>query len=156
MVWFTKKPPRGIAIPKLIIAAHEIGHYLAFREAGITVLRCMIDLAEGGDGFNTVDEPADGQHHGYLVGVMAGVAGERYWCDLYGQRLPDHCRDGTSIRGDSKEFRSHKWAVRRTGEVRGFFSERKAIREAHDLLRDNTKQFRALTELLAVDGELDL
>jgi hypothetical protein len=150
MAWFTKTPPRGIEIPKLIMAAHEVGHFIAFRDAGMPVRRVEIDL-NGDTGFNRVDEPGDNQHHGFLIAVMGGAAGEKLWCDVYGQELPPHCRNGHSYLGDLTEFRSHQ---RRHRETRGL-SWRKAERLARDILRDNNKRFRQLTEQLAVDGELD-
>lgn len=151
MVWFTRKPPRGIEIPKLITAAHEIGHYLAFCESGVPVQRVEIDL-NGDTGFNRVDEPGDNQHHGFLVAVTGGAAGEKLWCDVYGQELPQHCRNGDSYLVDLTDFKTYQ---RHNREVRGL-SWRKAERQARDILRDNAKRFRQLTEQLAVDGALRL
>lgn len=155
MVWFTKKPPVGIHIPDLIRASHEIGHYIAFCEAGARVTQCEIDL-DGDDGFNLVDDPGDDQHFGYLVATMAGAAGERYWCDVYGQKLPAYCRDGTSWSGDRSIFKKHQRKIRRLDPVAYRLSQGKAIRLATAILRDNAKRFRSLTEQLAVDGELQL
>lgn len=154
MVWFTRTPPRGIAIPTLIMAAHEIGHYIAFREADISVLRVEIG-PDGEGGFNSVEDPDFDQNRGYLVAVMAGAAGERLWCETFGQELPRHCRNGHSLSEDRPEFTAHKRKHRRDTTLRGL-SERKAIREARIILRDNAKRFRNLTEQLAVDGALKL
>lgn len=155
MVWFTRKPPGGIEIPRLILAAHEIGHYLAFREAGVPVLAVRMQKHGEFDAFNLVGDPELDQNHGYMVALMAGVAGERYWCEAYGQRLPRHCRDGTTFKGDLKEFKAHARQNRFDTALRGL-SHRKAIRLAHGIVRDNAKRFRALTEQLARDGELKL
>jgi hypothetical protein len=145
MVWFTKTPPRGIEIPRLIMAAHEVGHLIAFQESGVKVLSCEISGSEWG--LTVVDEPADGQHHGYLVGIMAGAAGEKLWCEMFSQRLPNHCR---TYRGDRDEFKRHQ---RKNRAARGL-SERKAERLARVILSADPKKFRKLTEKLARDGEL--
>lgn len=151
MPWFTRNPPRGIEIPRLITAAHEIGHYIAFQHAGVKVLQCALD-DDGEGGANLVDDPAEDQHHGYLVAVMAGAAGEKLWCETFGQRLPKYCKDGSSYQGDRDEFQRHQ---RRNRAARGI-STRTAERRARVILCDNAKRFRKLTEILARDGELRL
>lgn len=149
MVWFTKTPPRGIEIPRLIMAAHEIGHFMVFRAFDVSVQSC--EVSEDG-GLTVVDDPVDGQHHGYLIGMMAGAAGERLWCETFGQRLPGYCRDGRSYWDDRQEFKRYQ---RKNRAARGL-SERKAQRLARDILRSDSKRFRKLTEQLARDGALQI
>lgn len=151
MPLFTKKPPRGIEIPHLITAAHEIGHVIVFQEAGVEVYGCKISLDGAVDGGTWADDPVSGQHHAFLVGIMAGKAGEALWCDIFGQRLPSHCRDGSSYAGDRVLFTAHQ---RKHREARGL-SWRKADRLARVILRAESKRFRKLTEQLARHGEID-
>lgn len=146
VAWFTKTPPAGIAIPRLVLAAHEIGHLIAFQDAGIRVLYSAIE--DGGDtGGTYIDDPDGDQHHGYLVGLAAGSAAEKYWCDIYGQRLPDHCRE---YEDDRALYRQHRRQHRDAPRL----SWRSAENLARKTLRDNAKRFRQLTEQLAVDGKI--
>lgn len=152
MPFFTKTPPRGIAIPNLILAAHEVGHALAFCHAGIGVERCEIDLVGEGDGGTVIEDPNLNQHHGYLVGLTAGKAGELLWCETYGQHAPKHVRNGWSASGDRTLYDKHQ---RQHRDTRGF-AWRAAEKQAREILRDNAKQFRRLTEELARHGVLKL
>lgn len=151
MAWFAKTPPRGIAIPTLIMAAHEAGHALVFHESGVRVVDCTIH-PEDEWGLTNVEDPADDQLHGFLIGIAAGAAGEKQWCETYGQKLPRHWRNGRSYGADLADFHTFR---RRHRETRGL-GFHKAERLARVILRDNAKRFRALTEQLARDGELKI
>lgn len=151
MPLFTKTPPRGIDIGRLSMAAHEIGHVLAFRHAELIVYSCVIDLAGQVDGNTLIDDPDSSQHYGYLVGLTAGLAGQILWCETYGQRLPEYVRNGWSASGDRVLYKTHQ---RQHRDARGL-RWGKAQRLARSILRDDAKRFRKLTEQLAVAGELD-
>lgn len=150
MVWFTKTPPRGIKLDHLAMAAHEIGHVLAFQDAGIPVYGCDVDLASETGGNTEIEDPDADQHHGYLVGLTAGLAGQILWCEIYGQTLPDFVTNGWSASGDRALYKTHQ---RQHRDVRGMRWS-KAQRLARGILRDDAKRFRKLTEQLAIHGEL--
>jgi len=146
MGWFTPSLPSGIEVPRLIIAAHEIGHAMAFHAAGIEVNECVI--GSDGDGITEIEDPDDSQHHGYLIGLMGGSAGEQLWCAEFGQSLPAYCRTYT---GDEKLFKQHQRQFREARAI-GMSGARRAARK---IIIAEKKRFRQLVEQLARRGELE-
>lgn len=72
-----------------IVAAHEVGHLIAFQLADVTITEVRLFgsriRAEGYVQVDDVDRPRDAaQAHAVLVGVFAGVAAGRRWCDRHG------------------------------------------------------------------------
>lgn len=63
------EPDKGVAI-------HEVGHALAFADAGIPLISVEV-LGDGG--YTYVKDDPDPVTKGFMVGLMAGVTAETIW-----------------------------------------------------------------------------
>jgi hypothetical protein len=102
----------GIDPGRLVCAAHELAHLMAFRSAGIEVTEIHVygrgDSA-GGYVYVPKQDLNDQMQRGYLVATLAGREGDIRFCNQVGlKRYSDHrsCRlDIAEFRKDKREWR---------------------------------------------------
>lgn len=157
MAWSTSTPPKGIVLHRVILGAHEASHFLAFRHAGVKVKEVVIH--KNGDGRNLVDDDTvkPKQWPGFLVALLAGPAGERYWCDQHGVPLPDYAAKYQGDRDTFHECRDQALNLdlprRYHNQVRDL-TERKAAEQGLRIVRARFRETCKLAEQLARRGRL--
>ena len=133
---------------RLSVAAHELGHYIAWRDADIHIKSIVVtgvgDAAEGNVHIGRQEMKSPEQAWAYLVGLLAGPAADRLWCQR--NSLTVHPRTWA---GDMKSFnkcRKHEWTSRTP--VRKFEAA------ARELVAANWHEIERLAPRLAQRGHL--
>jgi len=134
---------------RLRVAAHELGHYLAWQDAGITPAAIVVEgygeeahgHVETGRTRLTTTEQASA----YLVGLLAGREAELIWCTKYGLRYHPHTFDT----GDGPRFRK----LRRHKLVRAI-TDGEFQSGAQRLVQGHWPRIERLAPRLALRGHL--
>jgi len=73
------------------IAAHELGHGVAWEHAGLTVYKLEMSASFGGSGFCSVRGVVRGERgeRGYLIGYGAGYMADQIWRERHEMPPPD-------------------------------------------------------------------
>jgi hypothetical protein len=103
---------------RLCVAAHELGHYIAWRKAGIRIKSIRV----AGTGTSVAGNVHIGrqklgspkQAHAYLVGILAGPEADQRWCQHNG--LTVHQHTWAADMDSFAECRKHEW-TRRTPDI---------------------------------------
>lgn len=141
----------GVPALVLAVAAHEVAHGIAWRAAGFCPgpvwLRYGLlgGLADGGCEHNARGRVTAGNVDGFLVGLMAGAAGQARCASRH---LSGRCARAGSNSADRGEF-VHLQCHYRTGLTQGA-----ARRRAESLLSRSGARLDALTVRLARSGRI--
>ncbi|MFC0540664.1 hypothetical protein [Kutzneria chonburiensis] len=132
-----------------IVAAHEVGHLIAFQLADMTITEVRLVgsriRAEGYVQIEDADQPHDAaQAHAVLVGVLAGVAAGHRWCDRHGL---------THLVGEDVHDRA-AWLDLRPKPLFRDVDRRQALADARRLVRQHWSRIERLAPVLAERGFL--
>jgi hypothetical protein len=134
---------------RLRVAAHELGHLVAYREAGIPVESITITghgtRARGEVMLPRAATIAEERIPDYLVAVLAGREADRWWTDLHG--MPRST--SRTFETDLRLFRRHFHGP----AVRGL-SESVLAARARKLVQRHTRLIESLAPDLARRGRL--
>ncbi|MFE0314551.1 hypothetical protein, partial [Amycolatopsis sp. NPDC058986] len=140
---------------RLMVAAHEVGHLVAWRIAGWTVTQVRLE----GRGANTTgttsidrkQQFANLDHHrGYVVGLLAGIAAGERWCTDHNLSLAEH-RSGCAV--DLDVYRPARRDLQNAGDERPTTSKLRA--DARGLVNTHWRLITRLAIRLAQRGSLD-
>lgn len=124
-------------------AAHELGHAIAMREAGILLGKIQVFQFLGGGRCQLPDQVVtEEQYGGYLVGMAAGYVAEDYWRSLRGM-------SGASWSAAAWDFsviNADRGAIMTEGE---------ALSRAHSLLLLHWDELEELVPGLAESGRMN-
>lgn len=135
---------------RLVVAAHELGHLIAWQRAGLHINEIRV-LGTGEQAEGYVDlgrqriRDAD-QARGYLVGLLAGREAGNRWCEQAGMRHHEHtCAD------DMRSFQRL-----RRHELARHFTDTALRHDAWALVLAQWEQITRLAPRLARHGWLPL
>jgi hypothetical protein len=135
---------------RLEVAAHELGHLIAYQHAGLAV-RAIRITGRGEDARGAVRLDPRGartaeQARGYLVGLLAGRVAALRWCHEHGPQFREHV--ARTDRALYREFRRHPW-VREVPDAHFQAA-------AHDLIHAHWSHITRQASRLAREGRLPL
>ncbi|MGW7537810.1 hypothetical protein [Amycolatopsis sp. NPDC054798] len=134
-----------------MLAAHELGHMLAWQQAGFTVAEIKLHPGTaGGEVSLSKSSRSDlrtiEQRRGYLVGLLAGTEAGVRWCELAGEFRAEH---SGGCAWDRKAFQRNQQHFGLTHIPRTEFR-----REARAVVRARWHQLFRLAPRLAQRGRL--
>ncbi|WP_326960553.1 hypothetical protein [Amycolatopsis sp. NBC_01286] len=144
---FVAWPPRDRH--RLMLAAHELGHVVAWQHAGFAVAEIKLHPGNvGGEvslskssrtNLRTIE-----QRRGYLVGLLAGTEAGARWCELAGEFRGDHA---SGCAWDHRAFMRNQRHFGLTHIPKSEFR-----REARAIIRAHWRQIFRLAPTLAHRG----
>lgn len=133
---------------RLRVAAHELGHYLVWTQAGIPIKTIWIagrgDAAAGNVEVPRMNARNNTQYRAFVVGILAGREADKRWC-----REHDLEVDETRFRSDMKRFRR----LRKDPSIRDVTAAELQA-EARQLVNTNWRRINRLIPTLARRGHL--
>lgn len=139
-------------VERHVVAAHELGHALAFREAGQTISEIRV-MGHGAsvEGYTDLSNSViNGIEQGvaFLVAILAGRAAGERWCEIN-----DYTRPGpAACRTDRRLYAK----VRREHPELAPFTTAKVMPRARKLVRARWRQIERLGPRLAARGTVTL
>lgn len=139
-------------VERHVVAAHELGHAFAFREAGQTISEIRV-LGHGAnvEGYTELNNPVIigvEQGFAFLVGILAGRAAGERWCEIHDYTRPGPAACRTDRRLYVKVCREHP-------ELRPFTASQVRA-SARKLVRARWRQIERLGPRLALRGTVTL
>jgi hypothetical protein len=133
---------------RLRVAAHELGHYLTWTQAGLPIKTIWV-AGRGDEAAGNVEVPRmtardDIQYRAYVVGVLAGRQADMRWCREHDLEVHEY-----RFRSDMKVYRR----LRRDRRVRDV-TDAELTAEARQIVNANWRRIIRLAPTLARHGHL--
>lgn len=133
---------------RLRVAAHELGHYLTWTQAGLPIKTIWV-AGRGDEAAGNVEVPRmtardDTQYRAYVVGVLAGRQADMRWCREHDLEFHEY-----RFRSDMKVYRR----LRRDHSVRDI-TDAELTTEARQIVNANWRHIIRLAPTLARRGHL--
>jgi hypothetical protein len=139
-------PSRNVNDPKqLAIAAHELGHGFAWKDAGLTVHGIRF-WGDGGECGVKLDWENENQAHDYAIGCWGGFEAEDKW-------LRKHGRGAAKRSHSSHDIDNFRFVAR---QLTGGLSESKARSIARTRVSRHWSAIQRLTPQLVRDGRISI